>query len=137
MKNIIKFIGMVAGIVTASVVIDKIIDKVCDSVAEEHKDCTNVENKSADIDVPASAYKTVVKAVAGAAVLIIINKYTVKKACDVAFKYGVEGGIRCATSAFVDFGISKESGRLLLTDTNTLISFRDKVLPMVKQAYFG
>ena len=85
----------------------------------------------------ASTCKTVVKAIAVAAVLIATNKRTAKKVCDVAFKYGVEGGIQCATSAFVDFGLSEESGRRLLTDTDALIRFRDKVLPTVKQAYFG
>lgn len=137
MKNIVKFIGIVAGIVTASVVIDKVIDKAYEGVAEEHKDYTDAEGKYVDIDTSASTCKTVVKAVVGAAALIVINKRTAKKVRDVVFKYGVEGGIQCAASAFVDFGLSEESGRRLLTDTDTLISFRDKVLPMAKQAYFG
>lgn len=137
MKNIVKFIGIVAGIVAASVVIDKVIDKAYEGVAEKHKDYADVECKSVDIDMSASTCKTVAKAVVGAAALIVINKRTAKRVCDVVFKYGVEGGIQCATSAFVDFGLSEESGRRLLTDTDALISFRDKVLPMAKQAYFG
>lgn len=136
MKNFIKFVGVVAGIVTASMVIDKLIDKAYEGV-DEHEDCVNVEGTSVDIDVSASTCKTVVKAVVGAAVLVATNKHTAKKVRDVVFKYGVEGGIRCATSAFVDFGLSEESGRRLLTDADTLIDFRDKVLPMAKQAYFG
>lgn len=130
MKNIIKLIGVVAGIVAASVVIDKVIDKVYEGVVEEHPDC-------ADGKVSASTCKTVVKAAVGAAALVITNKNTAKKVCDVAFKYGVEGGIQCAASAFVDFGLSEESGHRLLTDPDALISFRDKVLPTAKQAYFG
>lgn len=137
MKNIVKFIGIVAGIVAASVVIDKVIDKAYEGVVEEHKDYTGAEGKYVDIDTSASTCKTVVKAVVGAAALIVINKHTAKKVCDVVFKYGVEGGIQCAASAFVDFGLSEESGSRLLTDSDTLISFRDKVLPMAKQAYFG
>ena len=69
--------------------------------------------------------------------MIIANRRTAKKVCNVAFKYGVEGGIQCTTSAFVDFGLSTESGRRLLTDTDALVRFRDKVLPTVKQAYFS
>lgn len=135
MKNIIKIVGVVAGIVAASVVIDKLVDKAYDGVTKEHEDYVDVENSS--IDVSASTCKTVVKAIVGTAALVIANKHTAKKVCDVAFKYGVEGGIRCATAAFVDFGLSEESGRRLLTDADTMISFRDKVLPMAKQAYFG
>lgn len=137
MKNIVKFIGIVAGIVTASIVIDKLIDKAYEEVVEEHENCTYVEGESVNLNVSASTCKTIVKAVVGAAAMIIINKRTAKNVCDVVFKYGVEGGIQCATSAFIDFGLSEESGRRLLTDTDTLVSFRDKVLPMVKQAYFG
>lgn len=137
MKNIVKFNGIVAGIVAASVAIDKVIDKAYEGIVEEHKDYTDAEGKYVDIDTSASTCKIVVKAVVGAAALIVINKRTAKKVCDVVFKYGVEGGIQCAASAFVDFGLSEESGRRLLTDTDTLISFRDKVLPMAKQAYFG
>ena len=137
MKNIIKFVGVVAGIIAASVAIDKFVDKVYEGVAEEHENCTDVESESVDVNVSASTCKTVVKAVVGAAALIITNNRTAKKVCDVVFKYGVEGGIQCATSAFVDFGLSIESGRRLLTDTDALINFRDKVLPMAKQAYFG
>lgn len=137
MNNIIKFIGVVAGIVAASVAIDKIVDKVCKDVVEEQQDCTEVEDNSTTVNMSASACKTVVKAVVGAAALVVANKRVAKKVCDVAFKYGVEGGIQCAASAFVDFGLSKESGRRLLTDADALINFRDKVLPMAKQAYFG
>lgn len=137
MKGIIKFVGVVAGIIAASVLIDKIVDKAYEGVAEEHEDRIDVDDKHVDVDVSASTCKTVVKAIAVAAVLIITNKRTAKKVCDVAFKYGVEGGIQSATSAFVDFGLSEESGRRLLTDTDALIRFRDKVLPTVKQAYFG
>lgn len=137
MKNIIKFVGVVAGIIAASVVIDKIVDKAYEGVTDEHEDHIDVDDEHVDVDVSASTCKTVVKAIAVAAVLIATNKRTAKKVCDVAFKYGVEGGIQCATSAFVDFGLSEESGRRLLTDTDALIRFRDKVLPTVKQAYFG
>lgn len=137
MKNIIKFVGVVAGIIAASVVIDKIVDKAYEGVTGEHEDHIDVDDEHVDVDVSASTCKTVVKAIAVAAVLIITNKRTAKKVCDVAFKYGVEGGIQSATSAFVDFGLSEESGRRLLTDTDALIRFRDKVLPTVKQAYFG
>ena len=131
MNNIIKLVGAVAGIVVASIVIDKIVDKVYESVEENTEDHANTKDESA------ATCKTVVKAAVGAAVLVISNKRTAKKVCDVAFKYGVEGGIQCATSAFVDFGLSEESGRRLLTDTDALIRFRDKVLPMARQAYFG
>lgn len=137
MKNVIKFVGVVAGIIAASVVIDKIVDKAYEGAAEEHEDHIDVDNGHVDVDVSASTCKTVVKAITVAAVMIIANKRTAKKVCDVAFKYGVEGGIQCTTSAFVDFGLSMESGRRLLTDTDTLVRFRDKVLPTVKQAYFG
>lgn len=138
MKNIVKFAGIVAGIVAASVVIDKLIDKAYEGVEEEHENYADVEEgKSIDVDVSASTCKTVVKAVVGAVILIATNNHTAKKVCNVAFKYGVEGGIQCATSAFVDFGLSKESGRRLLTDADALISFRDKVLPVAKQAYFN
>lgn len=137
MKNIIKFVGVVAGIIVASVAIDKLVDKVYESVTEEHDNCTDVESESVDINVSASTCKTVIKAVVGAAALIITNKHTAEKVRDVVFKYGVEGGIQCATSAFIDFGLSIESGRRLLTDADALINFRDKVLPMAKQAYFG
>lgn len=137
MKNIIKFVGVVAGIIVASVAIDKLVDKVYESVTEEHDNCTDVESESVDINVSASTCKTVIKAVVGATALIITNKRTAEKVRDVVFKYGVEGGIQCATSAFVDFGLSIESGRRLLTDADALINFRDKVLPMAKQAYFG
>lgn len=137
MKNIIKFVGVVAGIIAASMVIDKIVDKAYEGVMEEHEDHIDVDDEHVDVDVSASTCKTVVKAIAVAAVLITTNKRIAKKVCDVAFKYGVEGGIQCATSAFVDFGLSEESGRRLLTDTDALIRFRDKVLPTVKQAYFG
>lgn len=140
MKNFIKFVGIVAGIIVASVAIDKLVDKVYEGVEEdneEHTESTDNEVDSINIDVSASTCKTVIKAVVGAVVLVTSNKHTAKKVRDVAFKYGVEGGIQCATSAFVDFGISEESGRRLLTDADTLIRFRDKVLPMAKQAYFG
>lgn len=137
MKNVIKFVGVVAGIIAASIAIDKIVDKAYDSAAEEHEDHVNVNDGHVDVDVSASTCKTVVKAITVAAVMIIANKRATKKVCDVAFKYGVEGGIQCTTSAFVDFGLSMESGRRLLTDTDALIRFRDKVLPTVKQAYFG
>ena len=137
MKNVIKFVGVVAGIIAASIAIDKIVDKAYDGATEEHEDHVNVNDKHVDVDVSASTCKTVVKAITVAAVMIIANKRTAKKVCDVAFKYGVEGGIQCTTSAFVDFGLSMESGRRLLTDTDALIRFRDKVLPTVKQAYFG
>ena len=137
MKNVIKFVGVVAGIIAASIAIDKIVDKAYDSAAEEHEDHINVNDAHLDVDVYASTCKTVVKAITVAAVMIIANKRTAKKVCDIAFKYGVEGGIQCTTSAFVDFGLSMESGRRLLTDTDALIRFRDKVLPTVKQAYFG
>ena len=130
MKNVIKFVGVVAGIIAASIAIDKIVDKAYEGAAKEHED-------HIDVDVSASTCKTVVKAITVAAVMIIANKRTAKKVCDVAFKYGVEGGIQCTTSAFVDFGLSMESGRRLLADTDALIRFRDKVLPTVKQAYFG
>ena len=136
MKNVIKFIGVVAGIVVASVAIDKIVDKVYEGI-EEYEDYADVEDKSIGANVSASTCKTVVKAVIGATAMIVANKRTAKKVSDVVFKYGVEGGIQCAASAFVDFGLSEESGRRLLTDANALISFRDKVLPMAKQAYFG
>lgn len=140
MKNFIKFVGVVAGIVAASVVIDKLVDKVYEEVKEEtemHDDSTDANGKTADINVSAATCKTIVKAAVGATALIISNKHTAKKVCDVAFKYGVEGGIRCATTAFVDFGLSGESGEQLLTDADALIRFRDKVLPTAKQAYFG
>lgn len=137
MKGIIKFVGVVAGIIAASVLIDKIVDKAYEGVAEEHEDRIDVDDKHVDVDVSASTCKTVAKAVVCAAALVITNNCTAKKVRDVVFKYGVEGGIQCATSAFVDFGLSEESGRRLLTDTNALIKFRDKVLPMAKQAYFG
>ena len=137
MKNVIKFVGVVAGIIAASIAIDKIVDKAYDGAAEEHEDHINVNDGHVDVDVSASTCKTVVKAITVAAVMIIANKRTAKKVCDIAFNYGVEGGIQCTTSAFVDFGLSMESGRRLLTDTDTLIRFRDKVLPTVKQAYFG
>ena len=137
MKNVIKFIGVVAGIIAASIAIDKIVDKAYDGATEEHEDHVNVNDGHVDVDVSASTCKTVVKAITVAAVMIIANKRTAKKVCDVAFKYGVEGGIQCTTSAFVDFGLSMESGRRLLTDTDALVRFRDKVLPTVKQAYFG
>lgn len=137
MKNIIKFVGVVAGIIAASVAIDKIVDKAYEVTAEEHEDHIDVDDGHINIDMSASTCKMVVKAVVGAAVLIITNKCTAKKVRDVVFKYGVEGGIQCATSAFIDFGLSIESGRRLLTDMNALARFRDKVLPTVKQAYFG
>lgn len=137
MNNIVKFIGVVAGIIAASVMIDKIVDKAYDSIEDDHEDNVDVEGKSINVDVSASTCKTVVKAVVGAAAFIITNKHTAKKVRDVVFKYGVEGGIQCATSAFIDFGLSEESGRQLLTDTDALIRFRDKVLPTAKQAYFG
>lgn len=137
MKNVIKFVGVVAGIIAASVAIDKIVDKAYEGATKEHEDHIDVDDGHVDVDVSASTCKAVVKAITVAAVMIIANKRTAKKVCDVAFKYGVEGGIKCTTSAFVDFGLSKESGRRLLTDTDALIRFRDKVLPTVKQAYFG
>lgn len=137
MNNIVKFVGVVAGIIAASVMIDKIVDKAYDSIEDDHEDNVDVEGKSVNVDVSASTCKTVVKAVVGAAAFIIMNKHTAKKVRDVVFKYGIEGGIQCATSAFIDFGLSEESGRQLLTDTDALIRFRDKVLPTAKQAYFG
>ena len=137
MKNIIKFVGAVVGIVATSIVIDKIVDKVYADVVDEHENCDDIEEETVNVNVSASTCKTVVKAIVGATALIVTNKYTAKKVRDVVFKYGVEGGIRCATSAFVDFGLSEESGHRLLTDADALISFRDKVLPMAKQAYFG
>ena len=137
MKNVIKFVGVVAGIIAASIAIDKIVDKAYDGATEEHEDHVNVNDGHVDVDVSASTCKTVVKAITVAAVMIIANKRTAKKVCDVAFKSGVAGGIQCTTSAFVDFGLSMESGRRLLADTDALIRFRDKVLPTVKQAYFG
>lgn len=136
-NSIVKFVGVMAGIIAASVMIDKIVDKAYGGVEDVHEDNVDSEGKSIDVDVSASTCKTVVKAVAGAAAFIIANKHTAKKVRDVAFKYGVEGGIQCAASAFVDFGLSEESGRQLLTDTDALIRFRDKVLPTAKQAYFG
>lgn len=137
MKNVIKFVGVVAGIIAASVAIDKIVDKAYEGAAKEHEDHIDVDDKHVDVDVSASTCKTVVKAITIAAVMIIANRRTAKKVCNVAFKYGVEGGIQCTTSAFVDFGLSTESGRRLLTDTDALVRFRDKVLPTVKQAYFS
>lgn len=131
MKNIIKFVGEVAGIIAASIVIDKIIDKVYESSAE------NTTGNAETNEESVAACKRVVKAATVAAVLTISNNRTAKKVRDVAFKYGVEGGIRCAASAFSDFGIGVESCRLLLTDTDALIRFRDKVLPTVVQSYFG
>lgn len=136
-NNIVKFVGVVAGIIAASVMIDKLVDKAYDGVEEDCESNADVEGKTIDIDVSASTCKTVIKAVVGAAAFIIANKHTAKKVRDVVFKYGVEGGIQCATSAFIDFGLSEESGRQLLTDTDALIRFRDKVLPTAKQAYFG
>ena len=137
MKNVIKFVGVVAGIIAASIAIDKIVDKAYEGAAKEHEDHIDVDDKHVDVDVSASTCKTVVKAITVAAVMIIANKRTAKKVCDVAFKYGVEGGIQCTTSAFVDYGFSMESGRRLLTDTDASIRLSDKVLPTVKQAYFG
>ena len=137
MNSIVKFVGVVAGIIAASVMIDKIVDKAYGGVEDVHDDNIDTEGKSIDIDVSASTCKTVIKAVVGATAFIIANKHTAKKVCDVVFKYGVEGGIQCATSAFIDFGLSEESGRRLLTDTDALIRFRDKVLPTAKQAYCG
>lgn len=137
MKNVIKFVGVVAGIIAASIAIDKIVDKAYDAAAEEHEDHINVDDGHVDVDVSASTCKTIVKAITVATVMIIANKRTAKKVCDIAFKYGVEGGIQCTTSAFIDFGLSTESGRRLLTDADALVRFRDKVLPTVKQAYFG
>lgn len=137
MNSIVKFVGVVAGIIAASVMIDKIVDKAYGGVEDVHEDNIDTEGKSIDIDVSASTCKTVIKAVVGATAFIIANKHTAKKVCDVVFKYGVEGGIQCATSAFIDFGLSEESGRRLLTDTDALIRFRDKVLPTAKQAYCG
>ena len=137
MKGIIKFVGVVAGIIAASVLIDKIVDKAYEGVAKEHEDHIDVDDKHVDVDMSASTCKTVAKAFVCAAALVITNNHTAKKVRDVVFKYGVEGGIQCATSAFVDFGLSEESGRRLLTDTDALIKFRDKVLPMAKRAYFG
>lgn len=137
MKNVIKFVGVVAGIIAASVAIDKIVDKAYEGAAKEHEDHIDVDDKHVDVDVSVSTCKTVVKAITIAAVMIIANRRTAKKVCNIAFKYGVEGGIQCTTSAFVDFGLSTESGRRLLTDTDALVRFRDKVLPTVKQAYFS
>lgn len=131
MKNIIKFVGEVAGIIAASIVIDKIVDKIYESTAENTAGNADTSEESVD------ACKKVVKAAAVAAVLIISNKNTAKKVRDVSFKYGVEGGIRCAASAFINFGLSRESGSLLLNDPDALIRFRDKVLPAAVQSYFG
>ncbi len=85
MKNIIKFVGIVAGIIAASVVIDKAIDKVYESVAEEHPDC-------ADIDASTSTCKTVVKAVVGATALVVANTASRRDSFVKGFEVGATNG---------------------------------------------
>lgn len=89
MKNIIKFVGIVAGIVAASVVIDKVVDKVIDkayeSVAEEHPDC-------ADVDASASTCKTVVKAAIGATALVVASTVSRRDSFVKGFEVGATNG---------------------------------------------
>ena len=93
MKNIIKFVGIVAGIIAASVVIDKVVDTVIDktytSVTEEHPDCADVDT---DVDASAFTCKTVVKAAIGATALVVASTVSRRDSFIKGFEVGATNG---------------------------------------------
>lgn len=135
LKAIAKFVGLVAGIAVTSLLIDKVVDKAYEGMEKANEDYADTDGVTVDVVVPASTCKTVAKAVVGAAALVLTNEYTTRRAAKVGFKYGVEGGIRYATIAFVDCDLSKNAGRLILDNPDALIHVRDQALPVLTTAY--